>query len=427
MKIISSAKSDNGRVRDNNEDAFLCDSELGLYAVCDGMGGHAAGEVAAALALETLKEHVQSQKERFSTSGSESPTPEAWMKVIREGIEFACQRIYDLGRSSRGKHGMGTTCTALLLVDGKGVMGHVGDSRLYMLRNGRLSQLSEDHNYIAEALKLGVMTQAEVASCPFNNIITRAVGVQSTVCVDGLVFDVLPEDRFLICSDGLTNYFESSDELRDLIQTGSLKEITDRLIDIANGRGGEDNITALLLRAATDETTLPGVHERKSIIDAHFEALRHVILFRDLNMAELVRIYNLFRPATYQAGDIVIKEGDVGNSLFVIVEGTVRVDRGGEAILDLDSGSHFGEIALLNLRPRTATVRAVTPLKILELERGAFNRFVQHNPGFAAMFLWVLAQGLSLQLDDVYSRQRLKSDSNTTLMEWALPSPFRSG
>ena len=215
MPVIQSwARTDIGRKRKHNEDAFLADPPLGLFVVADGMGGHAAGEVASALAVQAIRATFQDSRPIIEAF-SKTPTSEAReeiAKLMERAILRACQEIYQTATSDLGKRGMGTTVVALLTLGQKAVIGHVGDSRVYLFRQGRAHQLTEDHTIIQEQLKRGLITRDQAKEAENRNVITRAVGIQPQVAVDTLITDLLPGDLYLLCSDGLHGYL-TDDEL----------------------------------------------------------------------------------------------------------------------------------------------------------------------------------------------------------------------
>ncbi|MEL6189161.1 MAG: protein phosphatase 2C domain-containing protein, partial [Myxococcota bacterium] len=254
MHIDSWALTDVGRTRKHNEDGWLIDDQLGLYAVADGMGGHAAGEVASAYGLRCVQEQLV-KKKALLEDFTEQPTPEKQAQLVREvelAINVASSAIYSMAQKDKKRHGMGTTLSMLLAAGNKAFMAHVGDSRIYLLRAGQVYQLSEDHSYLWEQIKKGAITVEEAKSSPFSNVITRAVGITETVQVDTLVMDILPGDTFLACSDGMHGYVESEAELGQLLAHDDGEEIPPRLVGLANARGGKDNITVVVMRVPGD-------------------------------------------------------------------------------------------------------------------------------------------------------------------------------
>ncbi|MGE0786435.1 MAG: cyclic nucleotide-binding domain-containing protein [Sandaracinaceae bacterium] len=432
MQILSHGASDVGRVRKLNEDHFFIDRELGLYVVCDGMGGHRAGDVASQLAAETVHEHMRPHKDRLQAIARGEGNADEAASLLRYAIEQASAKVYEIGVSDRTRKGMGTTCCALLVVGDKAVMGHVGDSRLYLARGGSVYQLSEDHTFVQEAIRRGMLTPEQARNNPHQNLVTRAVGPNPSVLVDTLVFDFLASDTMLLCSDGLHNYFQDPSELANELTPDGLDAIVTRLIAQANERGGADNITALIVRANRTSVEDRVQVERASRVTAELRALHHIVLFAELDMKELVKVANAFAHRDYKADEIVVHEGDVAETLFVIVGGAASVTRGGSDIALLRAGDHFGEMALLSRRPRSATVRTLQPCSMLALERDRFYEIMQTDAVIAAKFLWRLAQTLSLRLDDVYLLQdrfgvdeSSEEDPKKTTQRYGLfPSPF---
>jgi len=229
--IASSAQTDTGRRRRRNEDAFVC--EPPLFAVADGMGGARAGEIASRLAAESLREQ--------ELAGL--PAPERTVELIRE----ANRRVYAYSSENASARGMGTTMTVALVEGGIVTIGHVGDSRAYLLRDDRLTQLTQDHSLVAELVRSGRLSPKEAESHPRRSVITRALGTESDVDVDVFSIRAQDGDLFLLCSDGLTSMV-SDEEIASLLVAAraDLDEAGKKLIGAANQAGGEDNITVVL-------------------------------------------------------------------------------------------------------------------------------------------------------------------------------------
>ena len=395
MRIDSWALTDVGRARKHNEDGWLIDDQLGLYAVADGMGGHAAGEVASAYGLRCVQEQLVTKKALLDEY-SEKPTPEKEAQLVREvelSINVASSAIYHMAQRDRKRHGMGTTLSMLLLAGKKAFMAHVGDSRIYLLRAGQIHQLSEDHSYLWEQIKKGAITVEEAKHSPFSNVITRAVGITETVQVDTLVLDVLPGDMYLACSDGMHGYIESELELAQMLSSADGEEIPKRLVGLANARGGKDNITVVVLR-------VPGDADDPSAADVleKLDILRRIPLFRHLNYKELVKVLNQTQQRSYEPGDTIIEEQSNGDEFYVILSGEVEVTKGGRALTALAPGVHFGEMALVDRSPRSATVRARKNTRLMSLSRRSFYQLVRGEPVLSSKLLWSFVQVLSHRL-----------------------------
>jgi serine/threonine protein phosphatase PrpC len=227
------AFTDPGRKRRRNEDSFLVDPPF--FAVADGMGGAQAGEVASRLAAAAFREFHE----------ADELGPEQRLEAI---IQEANRRIFERSQEDTGLSGMGTTITAALLGDDAIAIGHVGDSRAYLIRDEALEQLTQDHSLVADLIRSGRLTPEEAEEHPQRSVITRALGTDADVDVDTFLVDAKPGDVFLICSDGLTSMVSEEEILKRLGEAEGLEQATKALIKAANKRGGEDNITVILFR-----------------------------------------------------------------------------------------------------------------------------------------------------------------------------------
>ncbi len=251
MIVAARGQTDVGRKRDHNEDSFLVDEDLGLYLVADGMGGHAGGGTASRIAVQSIRASLQTAREAdpdlFTRLGTLEDSP--LREVLREAVETACQRIYQAAQSDPSLAGMGTTVTAAVLAGSNTFVAHVGDSRCYIARKGHIYQVSEDHSLVNEQLKAGAITPEEARNSRFKNIITRSVGFEADVTVDMMGLELEPGDRLVICCDGLSNLVDDEEILEIVTQT-PLEAAPERLIELANDRGGDDNITAIVIQVS---------------------------------------------------------------------------------------------------------------------------------------------------------------------------------
>jgi protein phosphatase len=238
--------TDLGRKRTTNEDAFFVDDELGLYIVADGMGGHAAGEIASREAVDTLYGMVKRGVGKLERGAMESDAnARAACRLMESAVQAATYFVYSIAEIDRDKSGMGTTISALLVLAEYAVTAQVGDSRIYRVQEDGVEQLTEDHTLIAWQLKQGLITPQEAARSPHRNVITRAVGNREYVQVDTRCVALVPGVRFLLCSDGLHGYLRDND-IPPIVAMGGSASV-DRFIRLANERGGKDNITAVLV------------------------------------------------------------------------------------------------------------------------------------------------------------------------------------
>lgn len=235
-RVVATGRSDVGQIRKSNEDALL--SKESVFAVADGMGGHLAGEVAAATALEPIAD----------LDGKVFPDATAAVTALRDAVVSANATVSELAQREPSYHGMGTTLTAAMVEGRRLHVAHVGDSRAYLLRDGQFSQLTDDHTLVQHLIDEGQITREEAASHPQRSIITRAIGVSPEVEVDSMSLDLEPGDQLLLCSDGLTGVIDDEEIARRLAAREDPETTVHGLIARANEAGGPDNITVLLLR-----------------------------------------------------------------------------------------------------------------------------------------------------------------------------------
>ena len=248
MRFISSAKTDVGKRRKVNQDAFLADDQVGLYIVADGMGGHAAGEVAAWETVEAVHDMVVGGRktiDAFKANPESVDASRELCRLLESSVQSATYMVFGMAEQSPDYHGMGTTISALLIAGEQAVTAQVGDTRIYCIRKGREEQLTEDHTLINWQIREGILTPEEAKYAPHKNVITRAVGNKDYVQVDTQLHPVRVGDKFLICSDGLHGYLKKGDIPRIMKQDP--ETACERFIELANDRGGKDNITALIV------------------------------------------------------------------------------------------------------------------------------------------------------------------------------------
>ncbi len=233
-----------------NEDSYLVDANLGLYLVADGMGGHAGGAHASAMCADVVNKVVRRGMARLMGMPQED-VGDVISEILTASVSEASARIFDHAQADRSLQGMGTTLTGILFFGTRGYIIHVGDSRAYLLRTGTAQQLTTDHSWLNEQLEAGLITEEEAQSSDLKHIITRSVGFERMVEADIVSLNVNFGDVFLLCSDGLANYI-SSEELSDLAVEHHYADLPRVCTEIALERGGEDNITVVVVLACND-------------------------------------------------------------------------------------------------------------------------------------------------------------------------------
>jgi PPM family protein phosphatase len=247
MRVTSCGMTDVGVKRTNNEDNYLINEELQLFVVCDGMGGHVGGEFASAIAVNTVEEVISAMEFQPSSPSEPADPADVLREKLRYAVRLAGKRIYEKALEEPEYKGMGTTCLALLVAAGNAYLAHVGDSRGYLVREGRIEQLTEDHSLVNEKIKAGLLTPEQAKTHKLKNIITRSLGYMEDVEVDLQVRALRRGDRYVLCSDGLSNLMDTA-EIGDAVLEYGPQESVRRLIQIACDRGGDDNITTIVAR-----------------------------------------------------------------------------------------------------------------------------------------------------------------------------------
>lgn len=245
------ATTDVGLKREDNEDTFLVEPSLGLYLVADGMGGHAGGGTASKMAVRSVRQAVLEARRSGGLFGRAASDVESGrvLEFLARVISETSARIFEESNRLPELSGMGTTLTMFLVEGRRAYVAHVGDSRLYRLRNGSWVQITEDHSLVNEQVKAGFMTAAEAQQSRFRNIITRSVGFESEVTPDVLSLPLQHGDVFLLCSDGLSGMV-SDEDMVAVLRDGRLCEAPARLVALAKKGGGDDNITLVVLRVS---------------------------------------------------------------------------------------------------------------------------------------------------------------------------------
>ena len=388
-------KTDVGRVRDVNEDSFLVDEGLGLFVVADGMGGHAAGEIASNIAVHVCRDTLFRERELLDKfeRGIATATRQDVLRLMEQAVQNACTAVYAEAQKDPSKRGMGTTLVALLIIGTRGFIAHVGDSRIYMMRNQSVHQLTEDHSLINELLKRGRLTPEQIGKLNMKNAVTRAVGVYESVEVDTLDFDVLAGDFFLLCSDGLSEYAQESDILRVFREVPDTT-IAQTFIDLANEGGGKDNITAVVVKVPD----VRGLDRLADEVNLKLETLHLMPLFRHLTYQELVRLMNITEVRNYGPNDPILHEGEEGDEMFIVLAGNARVHSGEADLTLLGPGQHFGEMALIDKAPRSASVSSAGNSKLMVMRRRDFFDIVRKDHDVAVKLLWAFLGVLTERL-----------------------------
>ena len=392
--------TDVGRKRQHNEDAMLVDAVArplhrrrrhGRPRGRRGRqraghrGRQAAHRSRTGTILKDLGAEPQSQANRAAAAA-----------LVEVAVQRACADIYRMAAADATKRGMGTTFVCLAVGGNKGVIGHVGDSRVYLVRNGQCHRLTEDHTLVAAQLKAGTITKEQAATSQYRNVITRAVGIQESVQVDTLIVDLLPGDIFLLCSDGLHGYLDGRRD-RAARRSGAARETCrERFIDARQRarRQGQHHRGG----GAASRATARSAAEESAEAQSRMEALRKIPLFRHLTYKEQTAVLSIATTRTFPGGREIVTEGQPGEELFVVIRGRVAIEKNGVEIAELRAGGHFGEMGLIDNAPRSATVRATEPTRVMVIARSDLMNLMKRESILAVKMLWSFVQVLSDRL-----------------------------
>jgi len=245
FRVTGHGATDIGMRREANEDSFLMMPRNGLWIVADGMGGHAGGQVASKLTVEAtgvslVRALAEAEQQSAANGGRINPA-----QLLTEAVKHACANVFDTARERPELTGMGSTVTTMFVYGSIAWIGHVGDSRAYLVREGEIHQVTEDHSLVQEQVTAGLITPEQARVSVMRNIITRSIGFERDVNVDTGAVPLQRGDQFVLCSDGLTGHVEDY-EILDLLLRNDRRRVPRILIDLANARGGDDNCTVVV-------------------------------------------------------------------------------------------------------------------------------------------------------------------------------------
>lgn len=389
--------TNSGMKRDHNEDSYLFNESLGVFIVCDGMGGHAAGEVASSMACESIMSFFKEQhkelkklKENLDSEGRQKV-----YELLEKSISLANKKIYKRSQKEPDKKGMGTTLVMALQFPQGTFIAHVGDSRAYLIRKGKLKQLTQDHSLVNEMIAAGMITKDQAHNHPQGNVITKALGIQSAVVGDSRFYETMEGDAIFLCSDGLHDYFKKNEAL-EIYQKNDVDALAQKYVDFANQAGGKDNITCVLLQFGDKEA--PPVHPEKITADSKTQTLKRIPLFSSLNYQEISHLLEFIHVVDIKASQVVIREDELGDEMFVILKGELGVFYQNKEVNRLKAGQFFGEMALIDKAKRSATIQAMSEAKLMKIHRDELFPLLKKEPKIGVKIFWAFLQNMNKRL-----------------------------
>lgn len=387
-----------GRMREANEDSLRLDPARGFAMVADGVGGALGGATASSMAADIVYGHMADELQQvFAEPGlDEARARERLAARLRASLGEASLAVHTRGQSEPSLRGMATTAVVVQILGTWALVGHVGDSRVYLVRGGALYPLTEDHSLARDLLARGAITAEDAANYP-HNVIVRAVGMRPAVEVDLVAFELAPDDVLVLCSDGLTDVVED-DEVRQFALADLPERVAPALVDRANAGGGPDNITVAMVRVSSSAPPA------RASVEAQIGMLRHVALFRELSFQEAARVLAYAQERRVGTNEVVFREGEPGDKFYLVTDGAVVVSQRNTGLTTIERGGHFGELALMTDAVRSATVHATRPTTLLAIDRDAFVHLVRQDHALGVKLLWGLTRQLAERVKDLSSQ-----------------------
>jgi serine/threonine protein phosphatase PrpC len=394
--IVGAAETSVGKVREHNEDSHFIDPEAGIFVVCDGMGGHAAGEVASAIAVATVREawssdEMQAAADQWLAKGTHEAHKQL-LGAVTEGVIAAHDAIIAETKADRGKTGMGTTIVGAMVVGNEMVFAHCGDSRAYIVRDGIAMQLTEDHTLLARLLAAGVDVDTEGEGSRFKSMLTNALGIGAECKASTFVVPLADGDRFLLCSDGITEYVKEFEIGEVLGKSASPARAAQRLVEMALDRGGGDNATALVVRVReAGEVSRPAEELRREEA-----AIFACPLWAKVTPQQRLRALRIALPREYAAGEKVAAQTLGDRVAWILIDGQL-VQEGAT----LAPGALVYPEALLTERPlpdKDGLAVAKTDVRLLALRSDDFRELCEDDPDLAEQLLSALGEEIATRL-----------------------------
>lgn len=389
--------TDPGRMLTVNHDGLFANDEFGVYAVVDGVGGD-AGEFASRFFIQALTDKVPTLRAVAAATVRASDPGRARRDVfdaLQHLLEHVNGELYGWSRDDPNLRGGATTATLMVLSPGGVFVGHVGDSRAYVLRAGQLQRLTEDHTLVEEMVRVGKLRREETGSFRYRNVVVRTLGDRAMVKPDLLYVDAAAGDTFLLCTDGLTDFAADAEIQAALAEPGVMRP-AQKLMELAHRGGGGDNVTAVVVHLPQDEVLETRV---ASIEPFHhtmkLAMLKHLFFCQHLTDEERMKVLRYVHEVQVMPGGTVVRQGENGQDLYLVVQGSVDVVVDGTKVTVIGTGGHFGEIALVSGQKRTATVVAREAVRLFKIGRDDFFDLSQRDQAVAVKMLWAFTQTLA--------------------------------
>lgn len=375
-------------VRETNQDAMGIFADEGVFVIADGMGGLEQGERISAAAVDAVRQRLPrlAERARALAGGASSSARNAIFEEIEDLITTTASNLYQ--EAERSGLRMGTTLSVVVLAGDRLIIGHIGDTRVYRIRKDQIKQLTEDHSVAASQLRRGTLTPEEYNRSPQRSILYQSLGTTSEIEPDVIEASLAAGDVLVLCTDGVWAHLEP-EQIRELAGNEDPRAGARTLADTALARGSDDNATAIVVRVlSADASTGTGLPK----------ALSNCPLFRDFREGDLRLLAPYVTMRDLAEGEVLFREGDQGEEMYILDTGAVEVSRQGFPLAQINAGLHFGELALASNGSHTVTARAVMKSRVIAMHRRYLDALTARRPDLAAQLLRTLLADVAARL-----------------------------
>ncbi|MCM8526239.1 MAG: protein phosphatase 2C domain-containing protein, partial [Lentisphaeraceae bacterium] len=373
MRIEGIGLTDQGLKRSRNEDFIHVDNDRKLYIVCDGVGGAGNGQIASKMAAESCARFIEQGESAFNDFYRTGKIRHL-ESLIRDAMQHACSEVFYAAHKNSKYHGMASTMTAVLFVNDQAILGHVGDSRLYLVRNNQVYVVTEDHTLGREVRERNEMTEEDIKKNKLDHILNRSIGYFKSVEIDTLVFDILPGDELVLCSDGLHNYLRTPVQLIPMLENDESNTSLSELMQFAINGGGSDNISVVLIQTKLEESIYMGFDSGRTELLNDFSILHKIYLFHDLTFIRINRILNVCETNDYSVGETVYAKGDKVNGIYIVYDGELEAKDSSGKRITFKKGDFFAQNSLMMDYIAPYTVTAAKDSSLLFIDSADYQK-----------------------------------------------------